>query len=123
MRTNNFKVLSRTVGGAAIIHPQGYLNNLAGEGLVDECNRFIEKGVTRIILNFGETNFINSIGVSLLLGIIEKLRECNGVLCFSNLSSAHKDTFEMLGITEHIPIFEREEIALEHLRGAGRRGA
>ncbi len=118
MKVTNFKVVSRTVGDAAVIHPKGYLNNLAGEGLVDECNRFIEDGITRVVLNFSEIDFINSIGVSLLLGIIERLRECKGVLCFSNLSGAHRDTFEMLGITKYILVFEREEEALDHLKGA-----
>jgi anti-anti-sigma factor len=117
MKAMNFTVISRMAGDAAVIHPQGYLNNLAGESLVQECNRFVESGTQKIVLNFGETDFINSIGVSLLLGIIERLRECGGALCFSNLSSAHKDTFEMLGITKYILVFGREEEALKHLNG------
>jgi anti-anti-sigma factor len=117
MKAMNFTVISRMAGDAAVIHPQGYLNNLAGESLVQECNRFVESGTQKIVLNFGETDFINSIGVSLLLGIIERLRECGGALCFSNLSSSHRDTFDMLGITKYILVFEREEEALEHLKG------
>jgi anti-sigma B factor antagonist len=118
VKDSNFKVVSRTAGDVAVIRPQGYLNNIAGECLVDECNRFVENGMRRVVLNFGETDFINSIGVSLLLGIIERLRECGGVLCFSNLSAAHRDTFEMLGITRYILVFEDEKQALEHLKGA-----
>jgi anti-anti-sigma factor len=120
MSAMNFKVISRMAGDAAVIHPQGYLNNLAGESLVQECNRFVEKGIHKVVLNFGETDFINSIGVSLLLGIIERLREIDGTLCFSNLSSSHRDTFEMLGITKFILVFDREEDALGHLKGVAR---
>ncbi len=117
MKAMNFSVISRTAGDAVVLYPEGYLNNLAGEGLVQECNRFVENGVRKVVLNFGKTDFVNSIGVSLLLGIIERLRACGGTLCFSNLSSSHKDTFDMLGITKYILVFEREEDALEHLKG------
>jgi anti-anti-sigma factor len=117
MKAVNFNVVSMTQGDAAVLYPQGYLNNLAGESLVQECNRFIESGIRKIVLNFGKTDLVNSIGVSLLLGIIERLRESGGTLCFSNLSRSHRETFEMLGITKYILVFDREEEALEHLKG------
>jgi anti-sigma B factor antagonist len=120
MKGMNFKVISKMAGDAVVIRSQGYLNNLAGESLVQECNRFVENGIHKVVLNFGETDFINSIGVSLLLGIIERLREIGGTLCFSNLSASHRDTFEMLGITKFILVFDREEEALEHLKGVAR---
>ncbi len=117
MKAAHFNVISMTAGDAVVLYPQGYLNNLAGESLVRECNRFVENGIRKVVLNFGKTDFVNSIGVSLLLGIIERLRECGGTLCFSDLSGSHKDTFEMLGITKYILVFDREEVALKHLKG------
>ncbi len=117
MKAGNFNVISVSMDDAVVLYPQGYLNNLAGESLVRECDRFVETGTRKVVLNFGKTDFVNSIGVSLLLGIIERVRKCGGTLCFSNLSGSHKDTFEMLGITKYILVFDREEEALEHLKG------
>ncbi len=111
----NFTVSSKTVGSAAVVYPRGYLNNLAGESLVKECNGFIERGISKIVLNFEKIEFINSIGISLLLSVIERLKDCNGALCFANLSSAHLDTFEMLGLTNFMCVFKSEEEALRHL--------
>lgn len=115
MKTTSFQVASRIDGNAAVLYPKGYLNNLSGESLVAECNAFVERGIRKIILNLGETDFINSIGISLLLHIIESLREVEGTLCFSDLSKIHRDTFEMLGLTKFMLVFPDELEALQYL--------
>lgn len=115
MRAMNFKVVSRLVGSVAVISPQGYLNNIAGESLVQECNSCLGNGIKKIVLNFSETDLINSIGISLLLAVIERLKDSDGTLCFTNMSKMHNDTFEMLGLTKYIMVFGNEDEALAHL--------
>jgi len=109
-------VVSRLDGDAAIIYPKGYLNNLSGESLVIECGIYIGKGITKIVVNFGETSLINSIGISLLLQIIEDLRNIKGTICCTNMSKFLKDTFEMLGLMKHMSVFPTETEALKYLR-------
>jgi anti-anti-sigma factor len=111
----NFTVTSKTVGNAAVVYPQGYLNTLAGESLVKECNAYIEKGIREIVLNFEKIEFINSIGISLLLSIIERLKNCNGVLCFTNIGPVYLETFDMLGLTKFMHVFQDEDEALRYL--------
>ncbi|MEJ2697991.1 MAG: STAS domain-containing protein [Candidatus Sulfobium sp.] len=115
MKATNFKVVSRLAGDVAVVYPQGYLNNLAGESLVKECNSYLSRGVRKVVLNFSGTDFINSIGISLLLHIMEGLQEGGGTLCFTNLSKVHRDTFEMLGLTDHMLVFGDEDEAFRHL--------
>ncbi len=115
MSIQDFNVESKLIGNVAVFYPRGYLNNIAGESLVHACNSFVNKGINRIVLNFSRTEFINSIGISLLLNIMEKLRDCGGTLCFTDLSRRHLDTFEMLGLTRFINIFGSEEDALKSL--------
>ncbi|MFZ5998131.1 MAG: STAS domain-containing protein [Nitrospirota bacterium] len=119
MRMSNFNVGSKIMDDMAVIYPKGYLNNITGEDLVDACNDYIEKGIKKIVLNFGETEFINSIGISMLLTIIERLKECKGTLCFTDMSKMYRETFEMLGLTKFIKIFADEHEALTHLRSIG----
>ncbi len=115
MNVKNFKVTSKRVGDVAVLYPQGYLNNIAGENLVHACNACLEFKVRKVVLNFGETDFINSIGISMLLGIIEKLKDAGGTLCFTNLSKAYIDTFEMLGLARYMHIFPEENEAMRFL--------
>ncbi len=115
MSATNFKVTSKRVGDVAVLYPHGYLNNIAGEDLVRECNTCLEDRVRKVVLNFSETDFINSIGISLLLGIIEKMKDAGGTLCFTNLSKAYLDTFEMLGLAVYMRIFPEETEAVSYL--------
>jgi anti-anti-sigma factor len=110
-----FKVDSKLVGTAAVIYPRGYLNNLSGESLVTECNMYIQQGIKNIIVNFQETDFINSIGISLILSVIEDLKKIDGRVCFSNMSKLHQDTFEMLGLLKFMHSFSGEIEALQFL--------
>ena len=116
MKSVQFKVVSRLAGDAAVIYPKGYLNNLSGESLVVECGMYIGKGITKIVVNFGETDLINSIGISLLLQIIEDLRNIKGTICCTNMSKFLRDTFEMLGLIQYMQIFPVESDALNYLK-------
>ena len=115
----NFTVTSRRVGNTAVVYPQGYLNTLAGESLVKECNAYLEEGTREIVLNFENIEFINSIGISLLLSIIERLKNSDGALCFTNIGTVYLETFEMLGLTKFMHVFDKEDDALQYLT-AGR---
>jgi anti-anti-sigma factor len=115
MTPTNFRVSSKVTGDTAVIYPHGYLNNVTGESLVQECTSYIEKGTKKIIISFSNTALINSIGISMLLSIIEKLLNTGGKLCFSDMSKTLKDTFEMLGLTKYINAFDTEADALHYL--------
>ena len=115
MKSVPFSVVSRLEGDIAIVYPKGYLNNLSGESLVIECGIYIGKGITKIVVNFSGTDLINSIGISLLLQIIEDLRNIRGTICCTNMSKFLRDTFEMLGLMQHMLVFPAESDALKHL--------
>jgi anti-anti-sigma factor len=119
MREMNFTVTSKTIRDTAVLYPRGYLNNIAGESLVRECNAYIEKGIKKMVVNLGGIEFINSIGISLLLSVIERLNNCGGTLCLTNISTSYNETFEMLGLTKYMLVFKSEEEALKHLNAAG----
>ena len=116
MKSVPFSVTSKLEGHAAIIYPNGYLNNLSGESLVIECGKYIAKGITKIVVNFSKTDLINSIGISMLLQIIEDLRNIKGTICCTNMSKFLRDTFEMLDLMQYIQVFPVESDALEYLR-------
>lgn len=111
----SFMVMTQTFGDVVVVRPQGYLNNIVGEKLEKECIECINRGMTAIVLDFGKVEFINSIGISILLSIIERLGKSDGKLLFSSLSSAHKETFDMLGLTRYAQTFGSEGEALKFL--------
>lgn len=113
---NHFSVETKTLEDVAILAPRGYLNNIMGERLEEECTTMIKKGIRKLVLNFAEIEFINSIGISILLGILDKTTESSGTLCLTNLSRLHAETFEMLGLASHLHVFPNEKEAVRYLK-------
>lgn len=107
----NFKELDDCV----VIYTDNYLNGIEGEELEDACDIFLKNGKRKIIIDFTNTDLVNSIGISILIGIMEKIREGNGVLLFSGLKKVNHAIFDVLGLTKHVPIFKTEEDALKNI--------
>ena len=113
MRTVTIK--SRVVDGAAIIYPGVYLNQLRGEVIEHQCQELLSQGVRRLVINFEETELINSIGISILLEVMETINAAQGTLLLSNLNDSNRELFEMLGLLSHVRIEETEQSALAKL--------
>ena len=109
------EIKSRMVEGAAIIYPGPYLNQLRGEDIENCCQNFLKQGINRLVINFRETELINSIGISILLGVIEAVNEAEGCLVLSNLSATNRELFEMLGLLDHVRIEDSEQGGLDAL--------
>jgi len=111
------EIRARLIEDAAVIYPGLYLNQLRGESIESQCREFLAIGVRRLVINFEETELINSIGISILLGVIESVNRAHGTLVLSNLNASNRELFEMLGLMPHVEMVDTEEIALLKLGG------
>ena len=105
----------KVVEGTVVIYPGPYLNQLKGECIEGRCQELLARGVRHIVINFEETELINSIGISILLGVIEAVNEARGMLMLSNLSASNRELFQMLGLMSHIRVEETEQSALKRV--------
>ncbi len=108
-------VRSRAVGDLAVIYAGDYLNKLSGERIERECRLQLERGCRALIINFRETELVNSIGVSILLGVIDAAENTGAQLIFSDVNHQTVQLFEMLGLTRHVALAADEEEALATL--------
>ena len=114
---STLEIKTRLVEGTAIVYPGTYLNQLRGEDIEERCQELLGQGVRRIVLNFEETELINSIGISILLGVVETVNDANGSLVVTNLNPSSRDFFQVLGLLGYINVEETEERALQTLGG------
>ena len=103
---------ARCVGETAIIYASDYLNKLSGERIERECKRQLESGRRALVINFRDTELVNSIGVSILMGVIDAAEQSNAQLIFSDVNSHNAHLFEMLGLTRHVSLVTDEDAAL-----------
>src|SRR5467141_2945925 len=105
-------VPTRCVGETAIIYASDYLNKLSGERIERECKRQLDAGCRALVINFRDTELVNSIGVSILMGVIDAAEENQARLIFSDVNSHTAQLFEMLGLTRHVSVVKDETEAL-----------
>lgn len=117
--TREISVQTRAVGDAAIIYASDYLNKLTGERIERECKRQLDDGRRALIINFRDTELVNSIGVSILVGLIDTAEQNTARLIFSDVNSNTANLFEMLGLTRHVRLAANEDEALSWVSDAG----
>ena len=103
---NTIDIAVETSGETATVFANDYLNKLSGERIERECRRQLDAGVKTLVVNFAETEIVNSIGVSILLGVIDAARTAGAQIVFSDVKNETTELFEMLGLTNHVQIAE-----------------
>jgi len=108
-------VRSHCVGTTAVVYASDYLNKLTGEKIERECRRQLDSGCRGLIIDFSDTQLVNSIGISILLGIIDVAEKNGARVVFSEVNRQTIELFEMLGLTRHVLLAKDEREALLNL--------
>ena len=112
---SDFQVTVKEVGDIVVLATDGYLNNIGGEKISEVCDEYLERGKNTFLINLEKSSVVNSIGVSILIEIIEKLQEVDGKLAYCNLASIVEKTFNIMGLTKYSTIYKDEEAGISDL--------
>ncbi|HEV2860105.1 MAG TPA: STAS domain-containing protein [Pyrinomonadaceae bacterium] len=103
-------------GDVAIVYAGDYVNKLSGQRIERECRLRLEGGCRALVINFSGTELVNSIGVSILIGVIDMAEARAARVVFTNLSRHTVQLFELLGLTRLVAMAESDEAALATLK-------
>lgn len=92
------------VGERSVIFAGDYINKLSGEQIEYECKRRLEAGCKELTVNFSKTEIINSIGISILLGVIDTASNNGASVVFSDVNENTVELFDMLGVSKHVTL-------------------
>lgn len=101
--------------GVIVISTSGYFNNVAGEAVLEIFNEKIDSGSKNFLVDMADSKVVNSIGVSILIEIIEKLQDVDGKLAFCNLAGIVEKTFNIMGLTKYCEIYDSIDSGVEKL--------
>jgi len=107
-------LLSDRVG---LVAAAGYINNEGGQAIADAATELMDQGATTLLIDLDGTRIINSIGVSILLEIMEKLLDSGGKLAFCNLTPTISKTFEIMGLVQYADVYSDRDVARAALEG------
>ena len=110
--TESLKLSVDRRDGVAVVYTDGYINNQGGEEIAKVAYELLDEGYKSLLLNLAETKIVNSIGISILIEIIEKILEVDGKLAFCCLTPTIDKTFHIMGLAQYTSIHASEEDAL-----------
>ncbi len=93
-----FSLTSEVRDAKLILATSGYVNNVGGEAIAQEFQKYFDTGVRHVIINLDQSRVVNSIGMSFLLEIIEQLNDAGGRLVFTNLDPAVDKMLSIMGL-------------------------
>src|SRR5689334_19805732 len=114
--TDELKVsVDRRGTTGAILYTKGYINNVGGEEIANRAYELMDQGVRSLLLNLRETKIVNSIGISILIEIIEKMMDNGGKIAFCCLTPVIHKTFQIMGLANYAAMFNDEESAVKEM--------
>lgn len=113
--TEELRVAVERRPAGAILYTRGYINNVGGEEIANRAYELMDDGVQILLLNLKETKIVNSIGISILIEIIEKMIEKGGRIAFCCLTPVIHKTFQIMGLANYATIYDSEDNALNDL--------
>jgi anti-anti-sigma regulatory factor len=99
-------------GEVAVVYAGDYVNKLSGQRIERECLNMLDAGCRTLVISFRDTELVNSIGVSILLGVIDVAEQRGTRVVFTSISRHNIKLFDLLGVTRHVSVAESEESAL-----------
>ncbi len=94
----SFKLSANVQDGILIMNTEGYVNNEGGEKILQEFQKHFDQGIKQVIIDLEQSKVVNSIGISYLIEVIEKLNEAGGKLIFIHLTPAIEKTLTIMGL-------------------------
>ncbi len=101
----------------AVITPRGYINDIGAVCLEQESGQYLDNGLKKLVVNFSDVQFINTIGLSIFLSIVQNTQDHGSQLCFTNMKRDHLEIFEIAGLISHVKVFKDENAAFIYLNG------
>jgi anti-anti-sigma factor len=106
------KVAAERRGDVAILSTDGYINNQGGEEIARQAYTQLESGARALVLNLEKTRIVNSIGISILIEVLEKVMDRKGKLAFCGLTPTIDKTFRIMGLAQYAAIYPTEADAV-----------
>jgi anti-sigma B factor antagonist len=111
---NEFTIGLRTRESVSVIDLHGYLDAHTAPELEKTFQKHIDTQQYRIVVNFGELNYISSAGLGVLMQFIEDVREHAGDIKLTNMSGRVYNVFDLLGFPMLYEIYQEEDEAIRN---------
>lgn len=104
--------------GITLIVLRGEIGTETVNQFKDRIDQIVNEGQTKLIMDFGEVNYLNSMGLGVVAATLKKVKKAKGDLKLVNLSSTVAELFELTRLTKVFEIYDNLEAAIASFRGS-----
>lgn len=109
-------VQSRKEGNIGILETEGYINGLEAEPIAEAAQMLVDDGVKYLVINLEKSHIANSMGISILIEVIEQVRELGGKVAFCCVVPILAKTFQIMGLLKVADVYDTEAVAVGALK-------
>jgi anti-anti-sigma factor len=103
--TDEIQVTLRFAKGATIIDLAGDVTTFAEDAIQKAYQEASANGAQNIVFQFRESDYINSAGIAILIGIVTEARKRDQRLLMTGLSQHFQKIFRMVGLTQYADLY------------------
>jgi anti-anti-sigma factor len=115
--TNSMQATLRGAPPLVVIELQGDMTVMAKDAIGLDYRQACELGATDILLPFGGVRYINSAGISIVIGVLAETTKSGRRLILTGLSTHYAKIFDTMGLSRFAPVFASEEEARQASAG------
>ncbi len=108
-----FSVRNEKKGDINCLFISGYLDAHTAPILEKAIENCVQKGEVKILVHFGQLDYISSAGLGVFMAFIEDVRESNGDIILSNMKEKVFSVFDLLGFPLLFKIVADESEAID----------
>ena len=112
MTDRRFTATVRFVGDSVVVDLIGDINVFAAEDLESATKAALAKAPQRLVLNYAGTEFMNSTGIALIVGVLGKARAAKVHVVACGLTNHYQEIFEITRLVDFMDIATDEDAAL-----------
>lgn len=114
---DSFTVTARQEGRVGVLTTEGYINNSGAEEIAEVCGQLRETGAHSFLLNLEHSRIINSVGISILIEMIESVNQSDGRIGFCCVTPTIEKTFQIMGLLQGSSVYPDEQKGIQALNG------
>ena len=95
-----------------ILNIEGDIDLNSSPQLRKTFNELLEKGSTKVVVNFEKVAYIDSSGLATLIEMMQRLKKSQGVICLVQMNDKIRNIFEITKLDKLFTIYRTQQEAL-----------
>lgn len=106
------QIESEKLQNAVVVKISGRMDAENAHEFQQECERWIARGATHILVELSGLQYVSSMGLSCFLAVAKALQQKSGSVILCRLQGLPRQVFEMTRLIGLFPVFDTMEAAI-----------